>query len=231
VRTSGTTPSSSIRASPARSGFDVIGYSDRENCSLGYEVLTDHNSIEDRMRERGRSPQRSKGLSDSTVRNNLRRIDQILRFCIESGIISEGKVDLLASNELKDEFVRRLAANEMTKANGEVYDEGSRRKFVDVLKKPNEYRVHQHDAEPWECEVSFSATTHESPDYFTEAEFATLRAHARDYCACTRGALRARATCSTVTVSPSGSVYHSRPSTNAPGTASTRITNAAVSFW
>lgn len=144
-------------------------------------VDTALNNFEDWMREMGRSPQRNKGLSESTVQNNLRRIDQILRFCLEEGIIPDEKVDLLASDEAKDEFVQRLAANEMTKSNGEPYDEGSRRKFVDVLKKLNEYRVYHHDIDPWECDVSFSATTHESPDYFTEEEFATLRAHARDY--------------------------------------------------
>jgi len=72
----------------------------------------------------------------------------------------------------------------MTKGNGDPYDEGSCRKYVDVLKKLNEYRVHEHDATTWECSVPFSATGHDAPDYFTEAEYQTLRKHARMFSRC-----------------------------------------------
>lgn len=129
------------------------------------------------LQDEGKNPERYEGYSDDTVDNYLRRLDQFHRWiwATYNGYTTQ------ITHDQADDYIDALAANEVTKQNGDPYSESSKRKMKNAIEVLFKWRSYQRDGEEWDSPIEFREETHQHPDEFTREERKRLREEVLEY--------------------------------------------------
>lgn len=123
------------------------------------------------LHSEGKDPDQSEGLAEGTARNYASRLDKFYRWVWEE---FDGYTTRITPAHA-DEYVDRLANDELRKGDGTPYSPAHKRKETDALEKLFEWRARKLDGECWEPPVTFSETSSNPPDVFSKAEREKLR--------------------------------------------------------
>jgi integrase len=123
------------------------------------------------MRAKGKDPSQNVGMSETSVRNAIKRLDRIHRriWDIEDAII------LQLTHDVSDTYNRLLDKDEICKQNGEPYSVASKRKKNDALVKYHQWNHYERDGALWSPKYQFSEISNRQADEFTKAERRKLR--------------------------------------------------------
>jgi integrase len=122
------------------------------------------------MSNAGKEPENRVGLSPTTIKNYIDRIDKLFRTAWDEGTLS-----LTLESEQLDYLCEGLVDDEITQDSGEPYGISSKHKFVNTLEKYAEYRERQHGQRNWKPPQTVSTNAHKQPDEFTQDERRMLR--------------------------------------------------------
>lgn len=134
----------------------------------------------DWMVTEGKKPKKNEPMSESAAEGIIRRLDQIHRKVWQE----RGQDPVVVRPDHGSAFVDWLNEDEVRKQDGDPYDDGSKRKFLDALKKFATWRATVADDEAWanwESPVQFSQSDFDSADTFSLKEFGDLRDVAQTY--------------------------------------------------
>lgn len=157
---------------------------------LRAELGSDAETVQQQFRElfewmmsEGQNPRRAKGLSESTAKNYIRRLDQLYRFLIR--YINPGDYTQIRDDHA-DELLRMMDQGEITQGHGRhsgnEYGESAKRKFANTLQCYFRWRYYEGSMEyEWEPRISFSDGNGEEAHRFTHRELGLLFEEARTY--------------------------------------------------
>lgn len=118
----------------------------------------------------GNAPEDEIGLALRTAKNYASRIDQFYRW-----LWDHHGYTTRVTHELADEYVARLASDDVRQTSGEPYSGSSKRKMVNAVRKLFEWRHHAFGDDSWKPATTFTATGAKHADVFTTEERQQLR--------------------------------------------------------
>lgn len=120
------------------------------------------------LKTRGKNRERERGYAASEIRPRARQIQQVFDW------LWEGKsVKLTLTQSEADEFVEKLATDEICRDDGKSYAESTKRKFTNVLE--NWFEWEEKETNAWEPPITFDdEDTRSSADPFTRNELDRL---------------------------------------------------------
>lgn len=131
------------------------------------------------MLNKGKNPDRAKGLSESQADNYHSRIDQIYRFVLFRLTPTDRRY---LTHGCADAIIEKLDDDAICTQAGEPYAETSKRKFSNALEKYFEWRHDDcGDMEEWTPQVSFSDGRYNSADKLNFEERWKVRQAALDH--------------------------------------------------
>ncbi len=149
--------------------------SEKSRAYLNPRQAMDYNGHRERLVEwlktEGKDPDRSEGLARKTAGNYASRLDKFYRWVWDE---FDGYTTRI-THEHADEYIQRLANDDLCKGDGTPYSPAHKRKETDALEKLFEWRARELGGEQWEPAVTFSESGSNPPDVFSKAERAKLR--------------------------------------------------------
>lgn len=149
--------------------------SEKSLAYLNPRQAIDYNDHRERLvhwlKTEGKDPDHSEGLARKTAANYASRLDKFYRWVWEE---FDGYTTRI-THEHADEYVQRLADDELCKDDGVPYSPAHKRKETDALEKLFEWRAQELGDEKWQSSVTFSESSSNPPDVFSKAERAKLR--------------------------------------------------------
>lgn len=134
-------------------------------------VAGEHENFVNWCLEKGKYPKDKEGLGKETTENYLRRLDKIKR-----RIWREKDRYVKITPERADEYIEKLAGDEIKKSNGEPYGKSSKRKKKNTLQKYFEWKE-----ENWDTEIRFREHSGISKDSLADDEREPVRQASMEY--------------------------------------------------